>query len=102
MTGDASKQNLYLRPGSYKASFVLPGMPKMAPPTIVSFAVKQNQETAFELKDYKDLMVTPSGVGKPVYVNEKPKIEFINANLDAQGKEIIKRKIGDTPKPNKK
>jgi hypothetical protein len=99
MTGDASKQNLYLRPGSYKASFVLPGMPKMAPPTIVSFQIKQNQETTFELKDYRDLTITPSGIGKPVYINEKPKIEFINANLDANGKEIIRRKIGTPPPP---
>jgi len=88
------KRRLLLRPGSYKASFVLPGMPKMAPPTIVSFLVKANQETTLELKDYKGLTVTPDAIGKPVYIDEAPKVEFINANplLDGKGKEIPKKK----------
>jgi hypothetical protein len=88
------KRRLLLRPGSYKASFVLPGMPKMAPPTIVSFLVKANQETTLELKDYKGLTVTPDAIGKPVYIDEAPKVEFINANplLDGKGKEIPRKK----------
>jgi hypothetical protein len=69
-------------------------MPKMAPPTIVSFLVKANQETTLELKDYKGLTVTPDAIGKPVYIDEAPKVEFINANplLDGKGKEIPKKK----------
>jgi von Willebrand factor type A domain len=94
MKGNVAEQKLYLRPGLYKASFVMPGMPKMAPPTIVSFQVKPNQETSFELKDYKGLTVTPDAVGKPIYINEKPKVDFINANplLDGDGKEKYKKK----------
>jgi von Willebrand factor type A domain len=89
INGKPESQRLVLRPGLYKASFVLPGSPKMTPPVIVSFSVKPNQETNFELKDYKDLMVTPDVIAKPIYINEKPKVDFINSNplLDGNGKE---------------
>jgi von Willebrand factor type A domain len=92
MKGELAKQKITLRPGLYKASFVQPGMPKTSPPTIISFQVKTNQETVIELKDYKGLMVTPDAIGKPIYINEKPKVDFINTAPD------LKPKPG-TPKP---
>ena len=52
------------------------------------------KKTTLELKDYKGLTVTPDAIGKPVYIDEAPKVEFINANplLDGKGKEIPKKK----------
>ncbi len=88
--GDGSKLDLLLRPGLYKASFKDPTAPKMAPPTVVSFQIKSNVETKYDLKDYGANIVTPDAIGKPIYVNENPNIKFINANplLDSNGKEL--------------
>jgi hypothetical protein len=67
--GNIADQSLYLRPGLYKASFVELGKPESYPPTVVDFQVRSNLTTSLLLKDYKGLMVTPDGTGKPIYDN---------------------------------
>jgi hypothetical protein len=76
---DLENQRLYLRPGLFRAVFKDPNSPANFPKDImVPFQIRANTETLLELRDTKGQTVTPDGTGKPVYINEEPKINVIS------------------------
>jgi hypothetical protein len=76
---DIEGQKLYLRPGLFRAVFKDPkSAPNFPRDVVLPFQIRANTETLVELRDTKGLVVTPDGTGKPIYINEAPKINVIS------------------------